>query len=174
MPPGGWERAMPAVPVWAGAPLASWGSRAAAWLIDLLVVSVVFLAVVLVIAAAAGGIGELSTGAAIASAVVFGLAFVVALAFYAPLLMMRSGPHNGQTLGKQAIGIRVVRDNGAPMSFGWATLREVVFKGLVPALLNGVLIGWIVQLVDYLWPLWDGENRALHDIVAATHVLRTH
>ena len=26
-------------------------------------------------------------------------------------------------------------------------------------------------LIDYLWPLWDGENRCLHDMVVSTHVV---
>jgi uncharacterized RDD family membrane protein YckC len=173
VPPGGWQQPIARPPGWSGAPLASWGSRVGAWFIDLVVVIVIFVVVLLVIAAIAGGLSELSEGAAIVTAIVFGLTFVIALFFYAPLLMMRSGPHNGQTLGKQAVGIRVVRDNGQPMGFGWSALREVVLKGLVPALLNGFFIGWLVQLVDYLWPLWDDQNRALHDMVVSTHVVRT-
>jgi uncharacterized RDD family membrane protein YckC len=174
VPPGGWQQPI-ARPTagWAGQPLASWGSRVAAWFVDLLILIVIFFIVVLVIAAIAGGMSELSEGAAIVTAIVFGLTFVISLAFYAPLLMMRSGAHNGQTLGKQAVGIKVVRDAGEPMSFWWAALREVVLKGLVPALLNGIFIGWLVQLVDYLWPLWDNENRALHDMVVSTHVVKT-
>ena len=92
--------------------------------------------------------------------------------FYAPVLMAREGAHNGQTWGKQMLGIRVVRDNGQPVSFGWAALREIVVKGL--------LFGFVVidhsrsipWLLDYLWPLWDDENRALHDMVVSTHVVR--
>jgi uncharacterized RDD family membrane protein YckC len=173
VPPGGWQQPIARPHGWVGAPLASWGSRVGAWFIDLVVVIGIFLVVLLVIALIAGGLSELSEGAAIVTAIVFGLTFVAALFFYAPLLMMREGPHNGQTLGKQAIGIKVVRDNGQPMSFGWSALREVVLKGLVPAVLNGFFIGWLVQLVDYLWPLWDDENRALHDMVVSTHVVRT-
>jgi uncharacterized RDD family membrane protein YckC len=172
VPPGGWQAPLPQAPAWAGAPLASWGIRAGALLVDLLIVLAIFTVVVIVVALAVGGVSELSEGAAIATAIIFGLLFVAALMFYAPLLMMRKGPHNGQTLGKQALGIKVVRTDGSPMSFGWATLREVVFKGLVPAVLNGVFIGWIVQLLDYLWPLWDDENRALHDMAAATRVVK--
>ena len=38
---------------------------------------------------------------------------------------------NGKTLGRMAMGIRVVRANGEPMTFGWAMLREVVVKALL-------------------------------------------
>jgi uncharacterized RDD family membrane protein YckC len=30
----------------------------------------------------------------------------------------------------------------------------------------------IVSLIDVLWPLWDEENRALHDFVVNTRVIR--
>ena len=52
---------------------------------------------------------------------------IVAL-LYAPLMMART---NGKTLGRMAVGIRVVRANGEPMTFGWAMLREVAVKALL-------------------------------------------
>jgi len=30
----------------------------------------------------------------------------------------------------------------------------------------------LVELVDGLWPLWDAQNRAIHDMLAATRVVR--
>jgi hypothetical protein len=30
----------------------------------------------------------------------------------------------------------------------------------------------IAQLVDVLWPLWDEENRALHDFIVNTRTVR--
>jgi uncharacterized RDD family membrane protein YckC len=97
--------------------------------------------------------------------------FSVVLLLYAPLMMMRQGPHNGQTLGKQVIGIRVVRNSGERMGFLWAALREVVIKGLAVGIASSIipLIPW---LLDVCWPLWDDENRALHDMAAQTHVVR--
>ena len=43
-----------------------------------------------------------------------------------PAMMART---NGKTLGRMAAGIRVVRANGQPMTFGFALLREVVSQG---------------------------------------------
>jgi uncharacterized RDD family membrane protein YckC len=84
---------------------------------------------------------------------------------------MREGENNGKTWGKQVIGIRVVRDNSQAMSFGWAALREIAVKGLLVSIASSILplIPW---LLDNLWPLWDDENRALHDMVCSTHVVR--
>ena len=86
---------------------------------------------------------------------------------YAPALMART---NGQTLGRMALGIRVVRANGRPVDFGYAMLREVAVKALLFGIAGGAT-GGLAQLADYLWPLWDEENRALHDMIVDTRVI---
>jgi uncharacterized RDD family membrane protein YckC len=168
VPPGGWEQPIaPQAPGWHGRPLASWGSRLAAYLIDGVVLLVPVIAlVVLVVGIAAGS----DTGAVVTAIVGF-LAFLVVAFLYAPLLMAREGVHNGQTWGKQALGIRVIRDNGQAMNFSWAALREIVVKGLGVGLASSIipLIPWFL---DFFWPLWDDENRALHDMVVSTHVVQ--
>ena len=52
-----------------------------------------------------------------------------------------------------------------------ALMREFVIKGLLFGTVGGWFLG-IPTLLDYLWPLWDDENRCLHDMVAKTHVVR--
>ena len=79
--------------------------------------------------------------------------------------MTRPGARNGQTLGKQLVGIRVVRDDGYPVSAGTVMRREVLIKGLLSWFTLGVF-----ELVDCLWPLGDATNRALHDKIVGTHV----
>ena len=145
--------------------LAGYGSRAAAWIMDV-VASWVFAAVV--------GAPWILADALIADDTVdlivglpFFIAAVVVFLLYEPLLMRRRGAHNGQTLGKQATGIRVVRDDGQPVTFSTGFLRDFVFKFLL-----GFFTSGLYSLVDYLWPLFDEERRALHDIVASTHVVR--
>jgi uncharacterized RDD family membrane protein YckC len=95
----------------------------------------------------------------------------VAVLFYAPLLMGRQGAHNGQTWGKQIVGIRVVRDSGQQVDIGFAFLREFVVKGLLFGFVGSFFFS-IPTLIDYLWPLWDDQNRCLHDMVVSTHVVR--
>jgi uncharacterized RDD family membrane protein YckC len=107
----------------------------------------------------------------IVAGVLSGLLYLAVLIVYAPTLMAREGEHNGQTWGKQIVGIRVVRDSGEQVDFGFGFVREVLVKGL----LFGFVGSWffsIPTLIDYLWPLWDGENRCLHDMVVSTHVVR--
>jgi uncharacterized RDD family membrane protein YckC len=167
VPPGGWQQPIPQHHGWSGQPLASWGSRVGATLIDwlILLVPVVILTIIVVGIAAGSDTGAIVTGA-------LGLlAYLIVALAYAPVLMAREGPNNGQTWGKQMIGIRVVRDTGEPMNFGWSALREIAVKGLLVGIASSILplIPW---LLNYLWPLWDDTNRALHDIVCSTHVVR--
>lgn len=149
--------------------LAGWGQRAIATIIDNVIVGGV--AAILL---AVFGVGFANTdsgggiGALIVAAILSALAFAVVALLYAPLLMART---NGQTLGRMAAGIRVVRTNGQPTDFWWSALREVVVKGLVVGFLSSVT-GGLAYLVDVLWPLPDRENRALHDFVVDSRVVR--
>ena len=63
-----------------------------------------------------------------------------------------------------------LRANGKPIDFGFAMLREVVVKAFLFGIL-GTMTGGLANLVDVLWPLWDEENRALHDIIVDTRVI---
>jgi uncharacterized RDD family membrane protein YckC len=73
----------------------------------------------------------------------------------------------GQTIGKRALGIRVVRsEDGGPISYGTAAWR-VVFTYLIAAVTCG-----IGALVDVAWILWDQRKQALHDKVAKTYVVK--
>jgi uncharacterized RDD family membrane protein YckC len=92
---------------------------------------------------------------------------IVAL-LYAPALMART---NGKTFGRMATGIRVVRAGGEPMTFGFAMLREVAVKALLFGIASSLTAG-LASLADVLWPLWDEENRALHDFIVNTRVIR--
>jgi uncharacterized RDD family membrane protein YckC len=85
---------------------------------------------------------------------------------YAPLMMARNGERNGQTLGKQAMGIRVVRERLAPMYVPQGLLREALGKQALSALTFGIYL-----LADYLWPLADAQRQALHDKIAQTWVV---
>jgi uncharacterized RDD family membrane protein YckC len=141
--------------------LASWGSRAGAWLLDLLFLLVPWVAVVLLFVA------ELNVSGGILTALILLWTYFG----YAPLFMMRSGQRNGQTPGKQIVGIRVVRESNEPLTFGYSLLREFAVKQLLIGVVGGFFV-YIPTLLDYLWPLWDEQNRALHDMIAQTRVVR--
>jgi uncharacterized RDD family membrane protein YckC len=152
--------------------LAGWWSRVGAALLDSLVIGVG--AVLLLIAITAPfSIGFFAGDDAGWVSVIVGLFLAVicvsiAALLYAPALMART---NGKTLGRMAVGIRVVRANGEPMTFGFAMLREVAVKALLFGIASS-LTGGLASLADVLWPLWDEENRALHDFIVDTRVVK--
>lgn len=171
MPPGGWQQPLQTqqAPGVAGHALATWGSRAAATLIDGAILLIPFLLVLVAVVAILGVGGEAS---AIVTFLVGVLAFLVVALFYAPILMARGGARNGQTFGKQIMNIRVVRINGEPFGFLTAAVREVGVKVVLAGILNSIAFGLpIATLLDFLWPLWDDENRALHDMIVSSRVV---
>ncbi len=94
---------------------------------------------------------------------------------YVLIVLCRVGSHNGQTFGKQAAKIRVVRNDGRAVDVKTVLMREGVGKmlpGVLGALSHAMLVIVLIYfLLDYLWPLWERENRALHDLLARTHVV---
>jgi uncharacterized RDD family membrane protein YckC len=151
--------------------LAGWGRRAAAQIIDGLIVGVGAL-ILLVAITAPFSVGFFASDDAGFVSLLVGLFLavlcisIVAL-LYAPALMART---NGRTLGRMAVGTRVVRASGRPITFGFAMLREVVVKALLFGIAGAITAG-LANLLDYLWPLWDEENRALHDFVVNTRTV---
>lgn len=172
VPPGGWQQPLATPPVVQGA-LAGWGSRVAAYLIDAFIIFVPAIAIMVVLGLGVAASGDSDGGVAafVGGLILTVLVFVVVAFLYAPLLMMRKGERNGQTIGKQLLNIRVVRDSGQPYNFGSAALREVVIKGLALGI-AGSIIPFVPYFLDYFWPLWDDENRALHDMAVSSHVVR--
>src|SRR5918994_5651701 len=168
VPPGGWEQPLAQAPhAFAGAELSGWWRRVGAQVLDSLILTIpVILIVILVVVVAAGSdVGAVVTG------IVTSLAYVVAVVFYAPVLMKRPGPHNGQTWGKQAVGIGVVHDTGEEGTLGVAFLREGAVKYFLFGFIGSFFFS-IPTLVNYLWPLWDDQNRCLHDMIVKSHVVR--
>jgi uncharacterized RDD family membrane protein YckC len=85
------------------------------------------------------------------------IAVLFSLTYSAGMLAWR-----GQTLGKMALGIRVVGPDGTSPAYWRAALRETVGK-------------WLSQLIlclGYLWMLWDADQQTWHDKIAGTTVDR--
>jgi uncharacterized RDD family membrane protein YckC len=123
---------------------ASWGRRAAALLLDLLVVT--FAVGVLL------GVGQ--------SLTVF-WAIVLLPALYHWLMVGAWG----QTVGKMALGVRVVRaTDSAPVGYARALGRVASW------LVLGIFV--LPLLLAYLWPLWDRRNQTLYDKMVDTVVVK--
>src|SRR4051794_6512743 len=130
---------------------ASWSARVSAALLDGLIVSGLGFVLAIVMVAILGLSGSLML-----------LTVLVAAGAYYAGSMSRPGTANGQTLGRQSAGIRVVRDDGRPVTLGSALQRDVVLKGVLAPLTLGL---------DFLWPLGNEAHRSLHDVAAGTRVV---
>src|SRR4051812_23551144 len=124
----------------ASGPRAGFWARFGAVVIDGFVVAIVPV-IVIVIGAVAGSGALLAIG--------YVLLFVVGIGYE----IYFHGGRTGQTVGKRALGIRVVDFNtGGPIGYGRATVRLI-----------GRYVSGVVCYLGYLWMLWDKEKQCWHD-----------
>ena len=141
-----------------GAELAARSQRLSAAIMDYLIFFVP-LAVALIPMFMASG--RLATGV-IAGLLAGGLAFL-AIVIRNCLLLAR----NGQTIGKKAVGIRVVRTDGSDAGF----VRLFFLRGGLSWLLAAIPgIGNLYALIDVLF-IFREDRRCLHDLIADTKVV---
>ncbi|HWS55607.1 MAG TPA: RDD family protein [Pyrinomonadaceae bacterium] len=159
-----------------GMPYAEWVDRALAALIDggLVMAGVIILYIIIGIigglgSAALGSISE-DLGGLVGSAsccVFFVLpplaAFIVGLYNKVYLISQR-----GYSIGQGVMNLKVVMGDGGPVQLGTAILRLLVQMGL------GVIpfVGFILAILNLLWPLWDPQKQTLHDKAVGTFVIK--
>jgi uncharacterized RDD family membrane protein YckC len=157
---------------------APWGRRFGAWIIDSIITGIptsVYIFSKMMREFAAAGIFESSapptpddisriTNRVMDDLLLIGLISTLIAAVYFVLLHGATG----RTLGKMAVGIKVIKDDGSKCDFAAAFRRAVVYPigGGVP------WIGGIVTLLNGLWPLWDDKHQSLGDKLAGTYVVR--
>jgi len=157
-------------------PLASWWSRVGAVLVDGLLLALPLFGAVIVFHQYTKAYFITSNGTIVTQYTAHNT-WIESLLWlgYVFIVMCRMGTHNGQTFGKQATKVRVIRDDGNAVDVKTVLVREglgKVLPGALGALSHALLIIVLIYVVlDYLWPLWERENRALHDLLARTHVV---
>jgi uncharacterized RDD family membrane protein YckC len=143
--------------------IARLGSRALALLVDIL--AQIGLAFILAIAlqftlVVAGGLADQAL--AVAGLIVL---FVIVFVGYPAVLETLTG---GRTLGKLAMGLRVVRDDGGPIRF-----RHALTRALVRVALEWP--GFVLPPVTWVASLWtmliNPQGKRLGDLVAGTIVI---
>ncbi len=164
-PPPVWDRRPAEAMI--GRPAGFW-IRAVALLIDSLIVGVFFVIVAGLFAALVGfniedaeNISDAEITAAGGSGFLLVVIMIVAAWLYEAILT--SSAH-GATWGKQAMGLRVLRADGARLSFGRATARYFS-KAIVTPLLP--------LFIGYLRAAFTRRKQALHDFIADTVVVWT-
>ncbi len=122
-------------------PRASFGRRLVAYLIDAILLGIVYVVFAAIFDQAVG----------------YGLSLLIGIAYFGYL---EGGP-KGQTLGKMALGIRVIDfSSGGPIGYGRGVVRYL-----------GRIVSGLVCLLGYLWMLWDKEKQTWHDKIATSVVV---
>ncbi|MEV0487986.1 RDD family protein [Streptomyces sp. NPDC050508] len=129
-------------------------SRALAVFLDLIVAMAVYIGVTLILIASTASLDD---------------AAQIALSIAAFVLVLVGGPiavetlSHGRSLGKLALGLRVVRDDGGPIRFRHALVRGAI--GVVEILMTFGSVACIASLVS-------ARGRRLGDVFAGTLVVR--
>lgn len=141
--------------------LAGVGARFCAALLDHLIIALILTALILLgsIAVTALQIGAGSLAASLLTAILIVVAFLVIVGYYVVIETVQ----RGQTPGKRAMGLRVIRSNGLPITFSDSLLRNLV--RVVDFLPVSYALGVVMMFFNPQW-------RRLGDIAANTVVVR--
>ena len=91
----------------------------------------------------------------------FGIMYILQIILPALYMILMHGKF-GATLGKKAVGIKVVMPDGTPISYGRAAGRYF-----------GYILSGLLMNIGYLIAAFDDEKRALHDHICTTRVIKT-
>jgi uncharacterized RDD family membrane protein YckC len=120
---------------------AGFGERLVAYLIDGVILFVMELVLMLLLGQPLGSL----------------LSFFASIAYTVGFWMTQAA-----TPGKMVMGLRVIRQDGAPIDGSTAALRYVGY------IVSGIVIG-----LGFLWIIWDPNHEGWHDKIAKTWVIKT-
>lgn len=159
---------MNAVPTWE---LSGWWRRVGAYIIDAILIGLVSGAIV-AIAMLASGAELLNAKDELSGTFVLLIMIVGYFAMPTIYYCWMMSATDGQTLGKKALDIRVVREDGLAVDAWFAFKRQILVINIFFGMILGFFLFGLPQLIDYLWPLWDAKNQALHDKVVKSRVVK--
>jgi predicted Zn finger-like uncharacterized protein len=136
-------------------PKAGFWMRVVATLLDGLVVFILQFVLGSLLALAGFAANQSATGEVGGLVVLFG--YVLGFAYY----IFFTG-YCGQTPGKMALRIKVIRRDGSTVGYGRAAFREVLCKTI-----SGLILG-----IGYLMVAFDEQKQGLHDRMADTYVIK--
>ncbi|WP_327308775.1 RDD family protein [Streptomyces sp. NBC_01298] len=147
-PPG-----MPPMPGTGMPPLAHWGLRLGATLLDGLIIAGPMYALMFIGIA----LSDDSSNSAAGILLMFGNLYALGMFIF---LLYKEGS-TGQTIGKKVVGISVRREaDGNVLGFGMALVRKIAH-----------FLDSISCYIGYLWPLWDEKKQTFADKVCSTVVI---
>jgi uncharacterized RDD family membrane protein YckC len=141
-----------------GRPLAGWGARVGATLVDGLICAVPLIVLALIATAiGAAGDGEGAMAGFAGVLLILGYVLTVGLGIYNTVFKQGK---TGQTWGKGVLKIRLVKmETGQPIGAGMAFVRSLCH----------ILDSFFY--IGYLWPLWDDLRQTFADKIMGTVVM---
>ncbi|MDQ0775009.1 putative RDD family membrane protein YckC [Streptomyces aurantiacus] len=131
-------------------PFAHWGQRFLATLVDALVLMVAYLPVVIGVAIGADPVSTFLS--------LIGVVTVIGTMIW---MLVQEGK-TGQTIGKKALGIRLLREiDGRPLGVGMAFVRRLAH-----------FLDSFACYLGWLWPLWDDKKQTFADKVCSSVVIK--
>ena len=101
------------------------------------------------------------------------MVMIIAYLFLAPAIWVTSGLvvsvayfvgfwiWRGQTPGKMALGIKVIRTDSSPVKWQCALCRFL-----------GYIVSALTLFIGFIWVAFDGHKQGLHDKLADTYVVK--
>jgi len=101
------------------------------------------------------------------------MVMIIAYLFLAPAIWVTSGLvvsvayfvgfwiWRGQTPGKMALGIKVIRTDSSPVKWQCALCRFL-----------GYIVSALTLFIGFIWVAFDGHKQGLHDKIADTYVVK--
>jgi uncharacterized RDD family membrane protein YckC len=98
---------------------------------------------------------------------------IIAYFFPAPVIWVTSGLvisaaywlgfwiWRGQTPGKMALGIKVIRTDSSPVKWQYALCRFL-----------GYIVSVVTLFIGFIWIAFDGRKQGVHDKIADTYVVK--
>ena len=109
------------------------------------------------VAGAASSVGDdASIYRLITLPIVWVVAWLIKIAYFAGFWVWR-----GQTPGKMAMGIKVIRTDSSPLTLQYALLRYL-----------GYIVSAIILFVGFIWIALDSRKQGIHDKIADTYVVK--
>jgi uncharacterized RDD family membrane protein YckC len=128
------------------APKAGFWVRAAAYIIDLMIIGIIGSAITAVVKLSVNGVSDLN---------------ILLALIYFTYFWSNSSVWPGQTIGMKLLNLRVIKIDGSDLHIGGALLRYV-----------GLLISVIVILIGLIWVGFDPNKQGWHDKIAGTYVVK--
>jgi uncharacterized RDD family membrane protein YckC len=138
-----------------GPDLATVGQRLSSFIVDLIVLSVIYIALIFL---SGDEMGEAMVGSGVGEKLspVYFIMAAIGIGYYTYFF------GRGETPGMRLVEIRLVRADGVePVGLGRGFLRWA-----------GMEISGIVLLLGYAWVLIDKKRQGWHDKIAGTYVVR--